>query len=470
MNLTFFGATGEVTGSCFVLSYGDHKVLIECGLIQGSRQHEKHNREKFPFDIREIDAVLLTHAHLDHSGRLPLLIKRGYTGQIHTHHATRDLCKVMLADAGFLNEREAQWENKKHQHDRRGEPMLPIYSRKEALESIDRFIGHNYEESIEVCPGLRCVFHDAGHILGSACIELIMVQGQQSRRIVFSGDLGNPGAPLLRDPSVPMQADLVVLESTYGDRLHRDWDATWTEIGEVIASANSSKGNILIPAFTVGRTQALLYAFREHYDAWGLNDWKIVLDTPMGIEATEIYGRYSDLYDDPARHLFSREGDPFNLPNLFESRTTDDSMRMNELDAGIIVIAGSGMCTGGRIRHHLRHNISRPQAHVMIVGFQARGTTGRMLVDGAQTIRLFGQEYPVRAGIHTIGGLSAHADQEDLCDWFGAIGGNPACAIVHGEPEASLALETRLSENGSQRIIRPEFGQQIDLTDMKLRR
>ena len=468
MDLQFFGATGEVTGSCFLLTCGDRKVLIECGLIQGSRDHEKHNRDDFPFDIRQLDAVILTHAHLDHSGRLPLLVKRGYEGKIHTHHATRELCEVMLADAGFLNEREAQWENKQRKRNRH-EPVLPLYTRDEALESMGRFVGHDYDVDIEICPDIRCTFRDAGHILGSASLELTVTEGEQSRRIVFSGDLGNPGAPVLRDPHPPARADLVVIESTYGDRLHRDWQSTWDEIGDVIATANHEKGNILIPAFTVGRTQTLLYAFREHFDEWGLADWQIVLDTPMGIEATQIYGRYSELYDAPASERFRAEGDPFDLPNLFESRTTEDSMRMNELDAGVIVLAGSGMCTGGRIRHHLKHNISRPQAHVMIVGFQARGTTGRQIVDGASAIRLFGREYAVRASVHTIGGLSAHADQQDLCDWLGAIGGNPACAIVHGEPEASQALETRLLESGDRRVMRPDFGQRIDLADFEAR-
>ncbi len=464
MDIQFFGATGEVTGSCYLVTCGNHRVLIECGLIQGSRTHELHNHDNFPFDPASIDAVILTHAHLDHSGRLPVLIKRGFTGHIHTHAATVDLCEIMLADAGYLNERAAQWENKQRNKDHR-EPVKPLFTRKEALDAIEQFSAHEYDVPATICPGMTFTLRDAGHILGSAIIELSLAEKALQKKIVFSGDLGNPGAPILRDPQPVSSADLVVMESTYGDRVHRPWESTWEEMGAVITGASSAHGNILIPAFTIGRTQLLLYTFRQFFDDWQLDDWSIVLDTPMGISATEVYARYPHLYDAEAKQIYRSDGDPFDLPNFRTSRTTEESMQLNEQRSGVIIIAGSGMCSGGRIKHHLQHNISREQTEIMIVGFQARGTLGRRLVDGVDQVQLWGKDYDVNASVHTIGGLSAHADQDDLCRWFGAIDGSPVCALVHGEPQAAMALETRLVDTLTAQVIRPEYRQRIDLAD-----
>ncbi len=463
MSIEFFGAVGEVTGSCFLLTCGGRRVLVECGMIQGSQKHERHNRDPFPFDPASLDAMILTHAHLDHSGRIPLLVKQGFNGRIHTHAATVDLCEIMLADAGYLNEKDVQWENKRRAQQGR-EPIAPLYTRKEALDSIEAFTAHEYGVTTEICPGVTFTLHDAGHILGSAIVELTLTDGSVRKRVVFSGDLGNPGAPILRDPQPPGAADLVVMESTYGDRVHRPWEATWAEMGEIFANASSGKGNILIPAFTIGRTQLLLYTFREYFDEWRLGDWSIVLDTPMGIAATEVYARYSRLYDANARQIHAKDGDPFDLPNLYASRTSAESMKLNERRSGLILIAGSGMCTGGRIKHHLQHNVSRPQTNVMIVGFQARGTLGRELVDGARSIRLWGEDVEVNAAVHTIGGLSAHADQADLSRWFAAIPGSPVCVLVHGEPSATQSLAERIVADGAKSVRQPSFRERIDLT------
>ncbi len=448
-----------------MVSCGDHRVLVDCGLIQGGRSHEKHNHEDFPFDPTSLDAVILTHAHLDHSGRLPVLIKRGFKGRIHTHAATVDLCKIMLADAGYLNEKDAQRENRRRNLKNR-ESIRPLYTRKEALESISYFSAHEYNKSAVVCPGIAFTLRDAGHILGSAIVELSLTEKSIRKKLVFSGDLGNPGAPILRDPERITEADLVVMESTYGDRRHRPWESTWEEMGAVISGASSAQGNILIPAFTIGRTQLLLYTFRQFFDQWRLADWSIVLDTPMGIAATEVYDSYPQLFDASAKAIIAADGAPFDMPNLVVSKTTEESMRLNKLDSGVIVIAGSGMCSGGRIMHHLKHNISSSQANLMIVGFQARGTTGRKLVDGADHIRLWGQDHEVNAAVHTIGGLSAHADQHELCDWFKVISGSPVCALVHGEPSAAEALESYLVEQCSARVMRPSYKQVIDLAHL----
>ncbi|MDH5564884.1 MAG: MBL fold metallo-hydrolase [Nitrospirota bacterium] len=460
MQIEFLGATQEVTGSCYVLHVGKYRVLVECGLIQGSQENERHNLDPFLFDPKDIDAVVLTHAHLDHSGRLPLLIKRGYKGQVYTHRATVDLCAIMLEDAGYLNEKEVQWENKKRE--RKGLKLIePLYTRMEAREAHKHFRSLEYGKTKEILPGVNLTLRDAGHILGSAIAELELQEGHDSRKIVFSGDLGHHGSPILRDPEAVTHADLVIMESTYGDRQHRDWDKTWQEMGEIIASARSGKGNILIPAFTVGRTQELLYMFKRYFDEWGIGDWEVFLDSPMGIEATEVYGKYAKIYDIEAKNIFEQGGDPFGLPNLHLSQDSHDSMKINRRESGAIIIAGSGMCTGGRIKHHLKHNIWREHAHVMIVGFQARGTLGRALVDGAKHIRLWGETIQVKAQVHTIGGLSAHADQQGLMDWYHHFQKRPRVVLVHGEPKAMDALDHRLQSEYHADVVQAKFQQKL---------
>lgn len=462
MNLQFFGATREVTGSCYLLTGGGTRVLIECGLLQGSDEHERHNHDAFRFDPKEIDAVVITHAHIDHSGRLPLLIKRGYDGPVYTHRATVDLCEVMLADSAYLQEKEAEWHNKARGKNGHGAAQ-PLYTRDDAARTQKRFRALEYQIPTEIVNGVTVTLHDAGHILGSAIVELHATENGRTRRIVFSGDLGHRGAPILRNPVMLTEADLVVMESTYGDRLHRSWADTWREMGEIIASARHERGNILIPAFTVGRTQELLYVFNRNFDQWGLGDWRIFLDSPMGITATGIYERHAKIYDKRAMEFNAEHEGLFDLPNLYMSETSKESMVINQVTSGAIIIAGSGMCTGGRIKHHLKHNIWREECHVMIVGFQARGTTGRALVDGAERIRLWGKEFDVAARIHTIGGLSAHADQRGLLDWYGAFGTRPPVCLVHGEPESMNALAAKLRDEYQAKVTRPGYGQTLAL-------
>jgi len=462
MRLRFLGATGEVTGSCFLLERGQTRVLIECGLIQGSPGDERHNADEFAFDPGGIDAVVVTHAHIDHSGRLPLLVKRGFKGAVYTHRATVDLCEVMLADAAYLQEKEAQWQQRSR---RPGEQRsVPLYDREDALRTQQRFKGIEYGRSVDIASGIRLTLHDAGHILGSAIVKMEVDEGSRSRTIVFSGDLGHRGAPILRDPENLERADLVVMESTYGGRMHRSWEATWREMGDVITSARSGSGNILVPAFTVGRTQELLYVFNRNFHEWDLDRWRIFLDSPMAIKATDIYARHAKVYDHRARDFESEHGELFALPNLHMSESPHESMVINRIRSGAIIIAGSGMCTGGRIKHHLKHNVWRKEAHVMIVGFQARGTPGRALVDGADQIRLWGEPVNVAASVHTIGGLSAHADQQGLVDWYGGFSNRPPVCLVHGEPESMQALAARLrNAYDSAGVTLPEYGLTIDL-------
>jgi len=460
MKLKFLGATREVTGSCYLLTLGNTKVLIECGLIQGSGEHERHNHDEFRFNPRDIDAVVVTHAHIDHSGRLPLLVKRGYRGPIYTHRATVDLCDVMLTDSAYLQEKEAEWRNR-DPDTRKGEAIQPLYNRDDAARTQEHFRALEYGEPTEIAEGVSVTLHDAGHILGSAIAEIRATENGRTRRIVFSGDLGHRGAPILRDPVTLSEADLVVMESTYGDRLHRSWEDTWREMGEIISSARHEQGNILIPAFTVGRTQELLYVFNRNYDEWGLGDWRIFLDSPMGITATGIYERHAKVYDKRAMEFNTTHEGLFDLPNLYMSETPKESMVINQIRSGAIIIAGSGMCTGGRIKHHLKHNIWRKECHVMIVGFQAQGTPGRALVDGAGSMKLWGKDFDVAARVHTIGGLSAHADQRGLLDWYANFTGNPPVCLVHGEPESMDALADKLTEDHGAKVTRPEYGQTI---------
>ncbi len=465
MDISFHGAAGEVTGSCLLITVGGKQLLLDCGLIQGSAAEEARNRRAFPFNPQTIDAVVLSHAHLDHSGRLPLLVKGGFRGPIYTHRATRDLSRIMLLDAAALAERDAVIETRKRQRQARA-AVEPLYTRAEAEAAVRQFRALDYDSEQDILPGIRLRLRDAGHILGSAIVELWLTEGRITRKLVFSGDLGHRGAPILRNPATVREADLVILESTYGDRNHRSWDATWQELGEVFRAAAHHAGNILIPAFAIGRTQELLYVLKQHWREWRLNRWTVFLDSPMAIAATEVYAHHANLFNDKDKDRRRRDGDLFAPPNLHFSRTSSQSMAINRIQSGAVIVAGSGMCNGGRIRHHLKHNVWREQCHVIFTGFQARGTLGRQLVDGAPRVRLWGESIRVAAQLHTIGGLSAHADQEGLLAWYRGFGQPlPPVALVHGEPTAIDGLAARLKTLRAPVIV-PTPGERLDLTDL----
>jgi metallo-beta-lactamase family protein len=464
--LQSYGAAGEVTGSCHLVTVGKQRILLDCGLIQGAPEDEARNRKPFPFNAASIDAVVLSHAHIDHSGRIPLLVKAGFTGKVYTHEASVDLCRFMLKDAAYLSEREARWDNKKRS--RKHKPLVePLYTMDEAAAAMTHFEGIHYGKKITILPGVRIRLSDAGHILGSAIVELWVQHKGIKSKIVFSGDLGRPSMPVLRDPVRIRQADLVIMESTYGDRNHQSWEATRDEISGVFnAAMNGDGGNILMPAFAVGRTQEILYLLAKFYKEWGLERWHIFLDSPMAIEATKVFARHSDLFDAEAKALWKRHKKNTLLPNLHFSQTPEQSMAINTIRNGAIIIAGSGMCNGGRIRHHLRHNISRKKCQVVITGFQVRGTTGRALVDGAKTIQLEGVAAKVKAKIHTIGGLSAHADQAGLLRWYRNFKERPPVMLVHGEETPLHSLAQCLEPYASQVYI-AEPGRALDLTSIE---
>jgi metallo-beta-lactamase family protein len=457
MRLRFHGAVGEVTGSRHLLEFGRHRVLLECGLIQGGGNEAARNAAGFGFDPRAIDAVVVSHAHIDHIGRLPLLVKRGFKGPIHATRATADLARIMLEDSASLAAADAERDNRGRQ--RRGEePVAPLYLQRDVADTLRLFQPLDYGERREILPGLNLRFEDAGHIIGSAIVELVGELGGERRTLVFSGDLGPRATPILRDPARLAEADLVLLESTYGDRDHRPRGDTVRELGEILRGARESGGNVLIPAFAVGRTQELLFWFARHFDDWGLGGWQIFLDSPMATRVTELYRRHADLFDEQARKALNDGLNPFRLPNLRLITDVQDSIALNRRAGGCIIIAGSGMCNGGRIRHHLRHNLWRENCHVVFVGYQARGTLGRKLVDGAEFVSIYGEKIRVRAQRHTVGGLSAHADQSGLAEWYGHFERRPPVVLVHGEDHAREALAGRLREQYGTEVTLARVG------------
>lgn len=392
------------------------------------------------------------------------MIKDGFRGPVYTQNASIDLCRIMLKDSGFLNEKDAEIENRKRA--RKGlAPIAPLYTAADADIALDQFKGLEYGEKRKILPGVTVRLSDAGHILGSAVTELWLDDGKHASKLVYSGDLGRSGMPILRDPTPVADADLVLMESTYGDRLHRKWDETLVEMRTIFDEALSDgSGNVLIPAFAVGRTQEILYLFAKYFDDLDLKRWQIFLDSPMAIEATGAYVENRGLFDEDALAMWRRNSVHPLLPNLHFTRSADESMQLNKIRSGAIIIAGSGMCNGGRIRHHFKHNIWRKNCHVVITGFQAYGTLGRALVDGASEIRLWGETIKVAATIHTIGGLSAHADRDGLTNWYRAFKGRPPLVLVHGEEHSLQALAGHIRNTLEAPVHVAKLGEKLDLT------
>jgi metallo-beta-lactamase family protein len=459
MHIVFHGAAGRVTGSCHLLEIGERKVLLDCGMLQGSQNDERHNAEAFPFDPAAIDAVILSHAHIDHSGRLPLLVKRGFEGPIFAHPATIDLCEILLRDSAFINEMRANAANRREPD--RKEPVKPTYSQRDVERCMEQFRAIDYGHWQAVTEGVAVRFHDAGHILGACIVEAQLQEGGVKRRLVFSGDLGHSGGPLMPKPVKLEHADIVLCEATYGDRNHRSWDETWQEMGEIFRAAEAGQGNILIPSFAVGRTQELLYIFEKHYKDWGLDRWQIFLDSPLAIRATEIHARHWRLYGETVSREVRDNG--FDLPNLHFYERAEQSMSLNNRGSGAIIIAGSGMCNGGRIRHHLKFHAWRPGTQILIVGFQAEGTPGRALVDGASELRIGGEPVRIAGQVHTVGGLSAHADQQELLEWLSHFRDKPPVMLVHGEARGLNGLHDALNEKGWSQVGIASQGAALDL-------
>lgn len=457
MRVHFHGAAGEVTGSLHLVEAAGKRVLLDCGMIQGSREAEARNFADFPFDPASVDALVISHAHIDHIGRVPLLVRRGFRGPILAQRATAELLPIMLLDSASLAESEAERANRGRRH---GEPeVFPLYARDDVQDAMAQVRGIDYEVRETILPGVEVAFRDAGHILGSAIVEL----WGDGRKLVFSGDLGPKGTPILRDPTPIREADLVLMESTYGDRNHKHRADTIRELGGILDLAHREHGNVLIPAFAVGRSQELLYWFARYWDEWNLSRWRIFLDSPMAARVVGVYGRHTALFDEEARAAWLGKPGPFELPNLRISASLEDSMAINRIDGGAIIIAGSGMANGGRILHHLKHNLDRRNAHVVFVGYQAEGTLGRRLVDGARWVRIHGRDYRVNAQRHTVGGLSAHADQQGLMDWYARFDAHPPLALVHGEDKAREALAGEIGERDGIEVVLARPGMQLEV-------
>lgn len=444
MELTFYGAAGEVTGSCARVRCERGTFLVDCGLFQGGRDANRKNLEALDFDLRGIDFVLLTHAHLDHAGLVPRLVSLGYRGKIFATPATVDLLGVMLLDSAHIMEKETERINrgKRRRNLRRGYDVGPLYTVAQARASLSSLRKVDYGQDFSPHAGMTCRFHDAGHILGSAIIDLDIELAGLSRKLVFSGDLGQPLRPVLRDPVPVRAADYLCVESTYGNRAHRAMAETENELVQVLHGTLERRGgNVIIPAFAVGRTQELLFVLADLVRKGRVPKLEVVVDSPMASAVTELTLRYDELWDEETRELLAWvRAHPGHIHLRFV-QDVEESIALNSRRSGLVIISASGMCEAGRIRHHLQYNIGRSECSVVICGFQAAGTLGRRLVDGARMITLFGERVPVRAEIHTIGGLSAHADQPALLGWLSHFDAPPRQTfIVHGEHDAAVAL------------------------------
>lgn len=467
--LTFHGGAGEVTGSCYLVDTGEIRFLIDCGMFQGGRDAERKNRDTFEFDPREIAFVLLSHAHIDHSGLIPRLAAQGFRGPVFATRATVDLCQVMLLDSAYIQEREVQQSDldRRRAHRKLRYERAPLYTVAQAQASLKLMRGVNYEEVFEPHPGIRCRLRDAGHILGSAIVEVVL-PGKPGERIVFSGDLGQPGHPIVRDAVRVTQADTLLIESTYGNRCHKSMEATLDELTLALRRTLSEKGgNVVIPAFAVGRTQDLLFLLARLWQQGRVPPLDVFVDSPMATAATAVTMRHAALFDEETKTMLGslREADGHRGFRVRFIQEVEESMALNDRRGGAVIISASGMCDAGRIKHHLRHNLARPECSIVIAGFQAAGSLGRRLVDRAPTVRIFGEQIPVRAEVYTIGGLSAHADQRALIDWLGAFERPPRRVfIVHGEPSAAESLRMEVNSRLGWKPVVAVRGQQVALS------
>lgn len=463
-SLQFIGAAQQVTGSCYLIRVNHKNILLDCGMVQGANQVREWHRFRFKFRPDSIDLVVLSHAHIDHSGLLPLLVAKGFRGKILCTPGTRALLPVLLKDSVLLYQKDLEWQNQRLR--RQGRPTLPTVMSTDDVDQLMRQVeALAYGKQGFPIPGIELIFRDAGHILGSAIVELWLKQGQSMRHLVFSGDLGNPATVLMHDPSQIEQADIVLMEGTYGNRNHRPFEETYEELATLLAEAYAGGGNVFIPSFALGRTQELLYCLGQLYHQGRLKQKLIFLDSPMASSITDIYnGSLQRLDKSDTQEMADQNAQTLQefLPVLRITESVEDSMAINRISQGAIIIAGSGMCNGGRITHHLKHNLWNSRNHILFVGFQARGTLGRRLVDGDAQVKLFGQTIAVKAKIHTLGGFSAHAGQSQLLEWAGHIGGNPRFYLVHGEPEALETLRLELEKKGIHAEI-PEPRQKVNL-------
>ena len=458
MKIKFCGASTGVTGSCHLLTSGEHKILLDCGQFQGGKAQDALNYEKFPFEPSEIECVVLSHAHIDHCGRLPLLTKRGFEGKIYCTDATADLLSVMLKDSAYIHEKETEWKNRKAERAGR-EQVEPLYTIEDAEKTLSLVSPILYDQQIEINPDMKIVFNDAGHILGSAITELWVTEDDKESKIVFSGDLGMEGRPILRDPTYIKKADYVIMETTYGNRIHKELGSGVEKLIEIILNTTRRGGNVVIPSFAVGRTQELIYELNRFYDS--NNEYRkeldkifVYVDSPMATTATEIFRRNAQVFDEETREYILKGDNPLEFKNLKFTRSSKESQDLNFNKEPKIIISASGMCEAGRIRHHLKHNLWNPKNSIVFVGYQGQGTLGRSLVEGVKMVTLFGEEIQVNAEIHNLEGFSGHADQNGLFAWLAHFEQRPKqIFLVHGEEESKKDFAKLVNEKLSYEPI-----------------
>lgn len=474
MKLKFCGATRTVTGSCFYLETDESKFLVDCGAFQGKDELDALNYEPFPFNPSELDAVFLTHAHYDHCGRIPMLVKQGFKGRIIGTQPTRDLAKIILLDSAKLQQEEYErWQarSKKEAPSKNlsAEGSLyaqrkPLFSETDVEAMFDLFDVYPYGSSVNMKKGVEFRMRDAGHILGSAMIEFwVKTKEGRDRKFVFSGDLGQPGARIVRDPDLVREADYVICEATYGNRLHKSKDETVLELLSILKQAQEKGGNVLIPSFAIERTQEILYEINLFVENKLLENLEVYLDSPMASKATEVFKQYPTFYDEDARRLLEKGDDPFHFPGLIAVDSAEESKRLIS-KKGVVIIAGSGMCTGGRIVHHIKNHIEKEATHMVFVGYQVEGTLGRRIVDRQPEVRVMGQTLQVKAQIHTLGGFSAHGDQRDLRYWLRSFGHSPKkIFIVHGDEEIAIGFGTNIKSELGIEVDIPKLNEEFDL-------
>jgi metallo-beta-lactamase family protein len=462
IKLGFHGAAGEVTGSCYVVTTDRARVMVDMGMHQGEKVADEHNRRMIPNDVHKLDAVVLTHAHLDHCGRLPMLVKRGYRGPIHSTAATAEITAIILRDSARL---QAEDYERFTRHIRAGQvDRQPLYTEEDVERTLPLLDRLDYDEPKEIADGISIRLFDAGHILGAASVQMTVNDGKRTVVIVFSGDIGPIGAPILRDPITPAPGDVALLESTYGDRDHRPLDQTLKEFLAILKETHATGGKVIIPAFAVGRAQDLIFHIGEFLRNGQLQTMRVYLDSPMAKSVSALYSRHIDLYDDRARQLLSQHLEPLNFPGMTYIETAEESKRLNDAKGPMVIIAANGMCTGGRILHHLRHHLPKPESHVAIVGYQGQGTLGRRLVDGAKEVSIFGQHLPVRAKVHTLGGFSAHAGQTGLANWAAPLQAlRPRLFLTHGEDGPRKDLQRLLRGRFALDAELPYYGNEVEL-------
>jgi len=464
MKLEFWGAARTVTGSMHLVETNGHRILLDCGMFQGRRQEARERNERLPFEASSIDAVVLSHAHIDHSGNLPTLVKNGFDGCIYATSATRDLCSAMLRDSAVIQESDAQFVNKRNA-EKGLPPIKPLYTIEDAINTLRLFHGVDYSHPVDVFPGVRLTYRDAGHILGSATVTLDAREDGKTTRLAFTGDVGRKGAAILRDPEVIDRADALITESTYGGRQHGPMGQAQDKLAQVVGETVKRGGVLIIPAFAVGRTQDLVYHLHELFEAGEIPSVPVYVDSPLAINATEVFRLHPECYDEETHQhmLQDHHSDPFGFSRLTYVRAAEDSKKLNSLQEPAIILSASGMCEAGRVLHHLRNHVDDPRTTVLFVGYQAENTLGRKLVDGEKSVRIFGEECAVAARIETIDGYSAHADEDELLEFIGAMPQRPRRVfVVHGEPDATRAFASGLRELGIASVAIPERGQRFE--------